>query len=544
MAEAARAGSHEPNKAVYWLAAIVESTDDAIIGKTTDGTITSWNKGAERIYGYTAQDAIGRHISFLAPPERADDISFILQKIARGEQVAHFETVRIRKDGKPIDVSLTVSPIKDEMGRVIGASTIGRDITEKKETEGRLKESSRLNAALNRINVAINSTLDFEKIMQRVVVESAKALYADSAVIELRENERWPIRFLYGLSNEYIGKPLTGEKPIVSEIVARERRLIAIEDTTKDDRIDPLLAKENGLFSVLAVPLTIKGFVAGVLIFPFHNTFVDFSEEQIDFAQKLGATVSLALENARLYTAEYTIAHTLQEALLVVPQKIPGIDIGYLYQSASEEAQVGGDFYDLFSLQDGKIGILIGDVSGKGVRAATLTAFIEHTIKAYAFQGDTPSLVMEKTNEMLSRMSKKAAFITVFFGILNKESGRLVYCDAGHPAAIIRRGSEKVELLGTTAPIIGAIPGLIFEQRGATLSEGDSLVLYTDGVVEARRADGEFFGEKRLMDIIKEQQSTSEMPQHIFSAISNFAGGVFADDIAILSISLDGGAHA
>ena len=123
------------------LAAIVESSDDIIIGKTLDGIITSWNKAAERLYGYSAHEVVGQPISVLVPPERPDEIPGILERIRRGEKVDHFETVRVAKDGRRLDVSLTVSPIKDSEGNITGASAIARDITQNKLAEQALRES-------------------------------------------------------------------------------------------------------------------------------------------------------------------------------------------------------------------------------------------------------------------------------------------------------------------------------------------------------------------------------------------------------------------
>jgi PAS domain S-box-containing protein len=123
------------------LAAIVESSDDVIIGKTLDGIITSWNSGAERIYGYSAEETVGQPISMLVPPERPDEIPTILESIRRGEKVDHYETVRVTKDGRRLDISLTVSPIRNPAGDIVGASTIARDITERKRSEDKLRES-------------------------------------------------------------------------------------------------------------------------------------------------------------------------------------------------------------------------------------------------------------------------------------------------------------------------------------------------------------------------------------------------------------------
>ncbi|HWQ18780.1 MAG TPA: PAS domain S-box protein [Methanotrichaceae archaeon] len=123
------------------LASIVDSTDDAIIGKTLEGTIISWNAGAEKIYGYSASEAVGKHISILVPQDHQDDMPQLLEKVRMGEKVDHYETRRMRKDGQQINVSLTVSPIRNELGKIIGASTIASDITDRKRVEEALKAS-------------------------------------------------------------------------------------------------------------------------------------------------------------------------------------------------------------------------------------------------------------------------------------------------------------------------------------------------------------------------------------------------------------------
>ena len=123
------------------LAAIVESSDDVIIGKTLEGFITSWNKGAERIYGYSAEEAVGQPISMLVPPERPNEIPRILESIRQGEKVDHLETVRVSKDGRRLEISLTVSPIRNSAGDIVGASTIARDITERKRAEEAVRQA-------------------------------------------------------------------------------------------------------------------------------------------------------------------------------------------------------------------------------------------------------------------------------------------------------------------------------------------------------------------------------------------------------------------
>ena len=133
----------QSDKAMSRLAAIVETSDDAIISKDLDGIITTWNNGAERLFGYTAPEVIGRSVTILMPPERVDEEPGILRRIRRGERIEHYETVRRRKDGTLFDISLSVSPLVDHDGKVIGASKIARDITERKRIEQELREANR-----------------------------------------------------------------------------------------------------------------------------------------------------------------------------------------------------------------------------------------------------------------------------------------------------------------------------------------------------------------------------------------------------------------
>jgi PAS domain S-box-containing protein len=128
------------------LAAIVDSSDDAIIGKTLDGIVTDWNRGAERIYGYTAEEIIGKPLITIVPPERHEEVTRILQTVGRGESVRYLESVRVSKDGKLVNVSITVSPIHDSAGNIVGASTIARNITEQRRAEDQLRQAQKMEA--------------------------------------------------------------------------------------------------------------------------------------------------------------------------------------------------------------------------------------------------------------------------------------------------------------------------------------------------------------------------------------------------------------
>ena len=154
------------------LSAIVESSEDAIVGKDLDGIIQSWNKGAEIIFGYTAEEAIGQHVSILAAPERKDEIPNILERIGRGEKVEHYETRRRAKDGRIVQVSVSISPIRNAHGRIIGAAKIARDITDQQRIQDEMRE---INAALARANkdleqLAYSASHDLQEPARNVAV--------------------------------------------------------------------------------------------------------------------------------------------------------------------------------------------------------------------------------------------------------------------------------------------------------------------------------------------------------------------------------------
>ena len=170
------------------LALIIDSSEDAIISKSLDGTITSWNRGAERIYGYTPEEVIGKHISLLVPSDRAHEIPEILQKIARGEGIEHHESVRVTKDGRHLDVSISVSPLRDAAGEIVGGSAIARDITAQKRAEGQLRQAQKMEAIgrlaggvahdFNNILGIINACTEF--LRDRIDPAGEPAIYVEN----------------------------------------------------------------------------------------------------------------------------------------------------------------------------------------------------------------------------------------------------------------------------------------------------------------------------------------------------------------------------
>jgi len=170
------------------LASIIDTSEDAILSKALDGTITSWNKGAERIYGYSAEQVIGKNISMLTPSDRPDEIPEILKKIARGESIEHYESTRVTKDGRHLDVSISVSPLRNAIGEIVGASAIARDITAQKHSEAQLRQSQKMEAIgrlaggvahdFNNILGIINACAEF--LRDRVTPASEPVVYIEN----------------------------------------------------------------------------------------------------------------------------------------------------------------------------------------------------------------------------------------------------------------------------------------------------------------------------------------------------------------------------
>jgi PAS domain S-box-containing protein len=180
------------DKAIGLLAAIVNSSDDAIVSKTLDGVITTWNHGAERLFGYTAEEAVGKHISLIIPSDRMDEEVSILDRLSRGERIQHFDTVRIRKDGTAVPISVTISPVRDGAGRIIGASKVGRDITDRKLAERALRESEeRYSMLADGLKFQVRArTYELEKRNMELLQQSDQLRELSKRLFQSQDDER------------------------------------------------------------------------------------------------------------------------------------------------------------------------------------------------------------------------------------------------------------------------------------------------------------------------------------------------------------------
>jgi serine phosphatase RsbU (regulator of sigma subunit) len=226
----------------------------------------------------------------------------------------------------------------------------------------------------------------------------------------------------------------------------------------------------------------------------------------------------------------------LQETLLDIPQELPGVKFAHLYRSATQQAKVGGDFYDVFEARDGRIGLLIGDVSGHGVEAARIAALVKDTVHAFAHQFRRPHLVLRETNRLLVE-KKMPGFVTAFLGFLDSDTGRFVYSSAGHPPPLIAVDG-RIALLESIGSPLGVFADARYGDSETDIEEGSLLLFYTDGITEARR-EGELFGEERLTEALKLMcaGAVDTLPALLLEEALFFSGGRLEDDAALLAVN-------
>src|SRR5258708_2672267 len=291
------------------LAAIVDSSDDAIISKTLDGTILSWNSGAERMFGYSAREVLGRPMALLIPPEHGTEEPYILARIARGERMDHFETPRIRKDGKSIEVSVTISPMRDSQGKIVGASNIARDITERKVAEAKASaQLARLNL-LNKITRAIGGREDLGSIYQVVLRSLEEDLGFDFGCICDYDPARQELTIIHvGVRSQPLALELSlaeqAHIPIDANGLSRCARgqLVYEPDITDVKMAFPQKLAAAGLHSLVAAPLLVESKVFGVFVATRREPN-SFSSGECEFLRQLSEHVALAAHQAQLHSS-------------------------------------------------------------------------------------------------------------------------------------------------------------------------------------------------------------------------------------------------
>lgn len=312
-------------------------------------------------------------------------------------------------------------------------------------------------------------------------------------------------------------------------------------------------AQRHNLRSLISVPFEVDGQQEGTLVALTHRVHT-LSARRRQLLIAIGALAGVAITNARSFDRERRIAARLQEWILSteVDVDLGSIEVATDYHAALNEATVGGDFFDVFNAGPDLVGIVIGDVSGKGLEAALHIQAVKHTLRAYALSEATdrsgpvpPRDVLARTNDAICYMLPNDVFITLFYGVVNVRDCTLRYANAGHDAPILFRADESVEMLESTGRALGLLRNAVYEDVSQPLATGDTLLLYTDGVTEARR-DGRFLETEGVISLLRNHvhESADEIVRGIYDDTAAYAGGSLHDDIALLALRVFCDNHA
>jgi serine phosphatase RsbU (regulator of sigma subunit) len=286
------------------------------------------------------------------------------------------------------------------------------------------------------------------------------------------------------------------------------------------------------------VPLVARGRTIGGITVVSSRPDRRYDESDLALAEELARRAAVAIDNARLYRERSHVARTLQQTLL--PPRlptIPGLQIAARYRFAAEGTEIGGDFYDLFETADGSWAIVIGDACGKGPEAAALTGLARHSLRAAAVREQSPARVLRLVNETILDQVADNRFLTMAYTRLVYRDGaaHLTVACGGHPAPVIVRAGGGVEQVRAAGTIVGSLPDADFTEEDVVLGPGDAIVLYTDGVIEARNGD-DIYGEGRLLELLAgcTGDDARAIANAVRQAVGDFIPGLPRDDMAIL----------
>ncbi len=409
-------------------------------------------------------------------------------------------------------------------------------------------ENARLYARVNRrtrqldtllqISKTVTSTLNIEELMRRLCSEVTALFSLDACVLMLLDelSGRFRLGHTSGLKTRRrqalydLGLPLAVQ-------VAKVGRRVSIRDISHSKLISGDIAKQEGLKSAACMPLRDAGRLVGVLI-GFTREARTFRKSQTEIMRRLGDLAGVAIRNARMYRQKYRMAEILTQRL--IPSDTPdidGVDIGQKYLPAHE---VGGDYYDLLPVGDGKLGIAMADVSGHDVEAAEYTSMGKHVLRAYAREHSSPAKVLRNMNALICADTRAEIFISAFYGILDIHESKLRYCNAGCERPVHFSAREKTaRLLEGDGMLLGIRGDAKYQEREIALSKGDVIAFFTDGLTEAGIGKVRF-GCDRVMEVISAnaRNSAQEIVNAVCDALFDFGHGRVTDDVALVIIKV------
>jgi PAS domain S-box-containing protein len=540
-------------------AALLDALPDAVVIAAASGRITYVNPAAGRLLGAAPAELVGAPLTGVIPERlRVTHTTGWERFWKTGE--AHLigkGTVRVpalRRDGTEVDVDLVLSAHTTSEGEDIVIATL-RDLGDRVELERQQRIAAYLatsRAIMGRLAAGAGAET-LEEVAPALLRTLAEGLHWDGGTVwSHRRGTLTPVAWwpdaaesvAHAMSDGLVlpdGDGLPGH--VAASGVAHWIETVSTDTLfVRRDRAERL-----GLRSSFAFPIPVGGEVLGVV--EMYSRAPQAPEpELLSVLDTAGREIGRYLERTEARRHLVELAQALQASLLP-PQSptVPGLDVAVRCRAAGGEGQIGGDFFDVFPLPDGEWAVLIGDVSGRGPRAAALTALARYTLRAAAMGAVSPSGVLTVLNDVVRRELETAyhgdeRFLTVAYLTLSPSATGfdIVAACGGHPQPLARRADGTVEAVPCEGDLIGAFDVHEAGDQTITLQADDLLVLVTDGVIEARGEGGEF-GEDRLRQVISAAgPSAADVADAIDAAVVSHLAGHPQDDVAIVVIRLPG----
>ena len=529
---------------------VLDSAPDAFVAIDPDGLVNSWNAASERLFGWSAAEAIGKPLRSLIFPdherEAYDERRRILLEAPEAVKVMRVESELQRRDGSVFPAERTISRVR--IGPEIVMTAFLRDIGDRRRAEREREqlvreqaaraEAERTTAMVSGMQLLVDAALRHRTlgdILDDLVVRVRSVLDADAATIFLAEDRA---SLVIAASS---GGPAVDERPAPIPFgeyfagrVALSQEAQLAHNPDPADIADPSM-RAMEIDSLIGVPLTAEGEIAGVLTVcataPHH-----FREEDLGLLRLAADRVALAISHARVYEREHRIAETLQRSLLPdkLP-KLPGLDVEARYLPAAAEAEVGGDWYDVIPLARGGVGLVMGDVAGKGLAAASMVGQLRSALRAYAFENHDPSTVVEQLNRLVWAEADDSQMATLLYAVIDPAESAVRWVNAGHPAPLLVAGeAEPLFLEGGSSVPLGVLPFPTYGEVSARMDPDSTILLYTDGLVE-RPGEHIDQGMARLAaGVGAAPREPGPLLDHLIGTLVPAAGA--PDDIALLAL--------
>jgi PAS domain S-box-containing protein len=543
------------------LEAILRGVADAVTAQRPDGRLLFANDAAAASMGFeTPQELMDAPLTtfterFEILDEHGDPYPLEAlpgRRALGGEDNA--ETVvrfRVHETGEERWSAVKANPVRDHDGNVTMAINVIEDIT----THKRAELAQRF---LARSAEVLASSLDPDQLLVEIANLAVPELADWCSVEVVTDGGRLERKALAHVNPEVRQRAIdlatryppdpdapqgvyhvvrTGQPELYPDIPDEMLRAAAVDEAHYDEII------AIGMRSAIVVPMTTRGGTLGALTWVNGRSGRRFDEQDVELAQELARRCATAIDNARLYSDRAYIARTLQQSLLPVElPEIPGIETAARFRPTGEGNDVGGDFYDLFETGDRGWTVVMGDVCGKGPDAAAVTALARYTLRAAAMRERVPSRSLSVLNEALLRQRDDRRFCTVAYAYIEKldHGARAGISAGGHPLPFLLRADGTVEAVGRPGTLLGVVPDPNLEDQAVNLGPGDSLVFYTDGVIEQRANSNGVLDERRLGELVA--TCAGRGPDAIASRIEEAAvmsqNGRPKDDIAVLVLRI------